>query len=99
MTEVDEVRQIVNLYPFDRAPPLPVLGKLLNLRLVLSDIFVAPHTKLHGGYSRRDGAARIYMAVGTRDLVVVSMELMTEVDRLHRRGVARVESEDCDQYG
>jgi hypothetical protein len=99
MTEVDEVRQIVDLYPLDRAPLLPVLGKLLNLRFVLSDIFVAAHTKLHGRYSRRNGSARIYVAVGTADLVVVSMELMTEVDRLHRRGITRLESENCDQYG
>jgi hypothetical protein len=99
MTEVDEVRQIVHLYPLDRAPLLPVLGKLLNLRFVLSDIFVAAHTKLHGWYSRHNGSARIYVTVRTADLVLVSMEFMTEVNRLHRRGDARVESENCDQYG
>ena len=99
MTEVNEVRHVIHLYPLYRPPLLPVLGKLLNLRLVRSDIFVASHAKLHGGYSRNNRSAGIYVAVGTRDFVVVSVKLVTKVNRLHRRSVARIENKNRDQHG
>jgi hypothetical protein len=99
VAEVNEIRQIVDFDPLDRTPRLPKMDQLLNFRLLFSDILVTAHTKLHGRYACNNGTPGIDMAIEAVDFVLACVKLVTEIDRLHRRGVARVESENCDQYG
>ena len=73
VAEVNEVRQIVDFDPLDRTSLLPEASKLLNLGLVFSNILVAAHTKLHGGYACDNGSARVDMTIEAVNLVVACM--------------------------
>jgi hypothetical protein len=92
MSEINKVRQIIDFDPGHRLSLFPISNNLLDLRVVFSNIFMTSHAELHGWYSRNNGAARINMAVKTVDLVIARMKLVTEVERLYRRGFARVEA-------
>ena len=94
VAEVNEIRQIVDFDPLDRTPRLPKMDQLLNFRLLFSDILVTAHTKLHGRYACNNGTPGIDMAIEAVDFVLACVKLVTEIDRLHRRRLARVEAEN-----
>ena len=94
VAKINEIRQIIDLDPFCRSPLFPKMDQLLNFRLLFPDVFVASHAKLHGRYACNNGAAGVDMAVKTVDLVVACVKLVAEIDRLHRRRLARVEAEN-----
>ncbi len=90
VSEIHKIRQIVDLGPCDRLFRLPVADKLLDLRFFFTDSFMAAHAKLHGRYTCDNGFARIDVTIGAVDFIVACMDLVTEINRLNRRGVRTV---------
>lgn len=99
VSEIHKIRQIVDLDPGDRLFRFPVADKLLNLRLLSTDVLVAAHAKLHGRYTCDNRFARIDVTIEAVDLEVAGMNLVTEINWLDGCGVAGVERENGDQYG
>ena len=93
MTEVNEIRKIIDLDPRDGLSRFPVVDKLLDLWLFFPDVLVATHAKLHGRHTCDNGFARIDMTIEAVDFIVACMDLVTEINRLNRRGVRTVYKE------
>jgi hypothetical protein len=82
MRERDEIRLTEDLHPWDRLLSVPIPLELLDVRLVGSSDLVAPHAELDRWDAGDRRAAGIGMAIQARDLIVPSVDLVTEVDRL-----------------
>ena len=91
VTEVYEIRQIVDLDPGDGLSRFPIADKLLDVRLLFSNILVAAHTKLHGWNPRDNRFAGVDMTIKTVNFVIACVEFVTEINRLHGCGITRVE--------
>ena len=87
MCEVNEVRQIMNLYPGNRLSILPVTHEEPYLGLLCRDLVMTTYTFRNAWDSRRRRAVCLSMAIHTRNFVLTSVDLMTECNRLLRAGI------------
>ena len=90
MAEVNKIRQIIDLDPWDRLSRIPVTDKLLDLWLLFRDVLMTADAKLHGRYTRDDRFTRIGMTIGAVDFVVACVDLVTKINWLNRCGVRTV---------
>ena len=58
---------------------------------------MASHAELHGRHPCNNGAAGVDVTIRALNLVVARMKFMTEIDRLNRRGLMRIEAENGQQ--
>ena len=82
VSEVDESRQHVDLYPGDRLPPVPVTCQRDDIGMRGRHEAVAAHAALEGGYScasRAPGGAVAILAV---ELVREDVRAVAEINRL-----------------
>lgn len=77
-----KIRKVMNLDPFDGFVLFVFFRKPLNVRLICSDVFMAPHTGIHRRNTTGRGATRSSMAKFARDLAIASMQLMAKRNRL-----------------
>ena len=87
MREVNEVRQIMNLYPGNRLPILPVTHQKPDLGLLRRNLVMETYTFRNAWDSRGRRAVRLSMTIHTRNFVLTGMDLMAKCNRLLRAGI------------
>ena len=87
MGEIDKVRKIVNLDPWDRFFGFPELKQFDDFGLFTNHLFVAIDALVHAGYAGRSRAACVNVAILAGNAIVAGMNLVTELDRLGGRTV------------
>jgi hypothetical protein len=85
VAEVNEARKDVHANPGDRLVGIPEAPDFGDLRIVGVHESVAAHAPFDRRDSRERGSVRRTVTELAAQLVVTSMDRMTEVDRLQRR--------------
>lgn len=80
--EMNEIGHVVHLLPGDGLAFFPILGELLDARLVGGDHAMTAHALAGWGNAGDLAAAAIGMAIKAVDLVDLSMDVVRELDGL-----------------
>lgn len=80
--EMNEIGHVVHLLPWNGLALFPILGELLNARLVGGYHTVAAHALAGGWDAGHLAAAAVAVAVETVDLVDLGMDVVRELDGL-----------------